>query len=285
MSAPIVDGHVHVWRAESVLYPARLSPGQQGDFDAPVDYLLKEMGTCGVERAVLVQPSNYEFDNRYLSECLDAYPGRFAGVARIDPVDRSAPARLALWVEKHGIRGLRLVPFRVLGGSWLKDRRTDPLWERVVELGIPLCFQGAKGMLGDLAPHIERLVERFPQLKIALDHMGHPEVGRGASSSDFRKLLALARCQNVYVKVSGHYGLSGESYPHRDTWPFMQAIYEHFGPRRMLWGSDFPYITAHCGYAKALALIRDELPFLTSEDKQWILGGTASTLWRFADER
>jgi len=280
----IVDAHVHVWQADAILYPATPSPGIPGDFDAPVELLLREMGASGVERAILVQPSNYEFDNRYVSECLSTYPGRFAGVARIDPVDRSAPRRLAMWVEEHGIRGLRLAPFRILDGSWINDRRIFPLWEKAAELSIPLCFQGGRGMLGDLVALIDDLLLSFPQLKIAFDHMGHPEVAEGPGSADFGKLLALARHESLFVKVSGHYALSGESYPYRDTWPFMRAIYEHYGPRRMLWGSDFPYILGHCGYAKAIALIRDELPFLSCEDKEWILGRTASLLWHFPDE-
>ena len=138
-------------------------------------------------------------------------------------------------------------------------------------------------MLGDLVSLVSDLVLSFPQLKIAFDHMGHIEVAKGTGGADFRRLLSLARHENIYIKISGHYALSREAYPYRDTWPFMQAIYEHFGPQRMMWGSDFPYILGHCGYAKALALIQDELPFLTSEDKKWILGRTASTLWQFSD--
>jgi hypothetical protein len=37
-----------------------------------------------------------------------------------------------------------------------------------------------------------------------------------------------------------------------------------------------------CGYAKALVLYRDELSYLTAENRRWILGGTALELWLFA---
>ena len=43
-----------------------------------------------------------------------------------------------------------------------------------------------------------------------------------------------------------------------------------------------PGVEAYCGYAKALALYRDELAFLTASDRRWILGGTALRLWPFA---
>ena len=79
----IIDSHVHVWRADAILYPVIRSLGLPEGFDAPAELLLKEMEAAGVDKAVLVQPSNYEFDNRYLSHCLTAYPGRFIWCCKI----------------------------------------------------------------------------------------------------------------------------------------------------------------------------------------------------------
>ena len=41
-------------------------------------------------------------------------------------------------------------------------------------------------------------------------------------------------------------------------------------------------VEKYCGYAKALALYRDELTFFTADDRRWILGETALKLWPFA---
>ena len=63
---------------------------------------------------------------------------------------------------------------------------------------------------------------------------------------------------------------------------FVKMAYEVYGPRRMLWGTDFPWILKHGGYAKALDLVRDNgFGFLTQEDKEWILSKTSLSLWRF----
>ena len=280
MKPTIVDSHVHVWQATGVLYPARRRLGDaEIELDAPAGLLLREMEIAGVEGAILVQPSNYGFDNRYLADCLRRYPGRFAGVARLDPVDASAPSRLTLWAEEHGIRGLRIAPFRILDAEWVTDPRIAPLWDKVAELTIPVCFQGSRGRLGALVALIEKLIERHPGLEVALDHMGHFQVGDGVGAADFQSLLGLGLQDNVYVKVSGHYALSAEPYPHRDTWPFMQALYDTFGPQRLMWGSDFPYILQQGGYTGALGLLLEALPTLSDADKAWILGGTATTLW------
>lgn len=280
MTHPIIDAHVHVWQVDGVLYPTKRIVGSDAvDVDAPVGLLMREMETAGVDKAVLVQPSNYGFDNRYLADCLARYPGRFAGVMRIDPVDAAAPARLSMWVEEYGIRGLRIAPFRILDGEWVHDQRIAPLWRRAERLQIPVCFQGVRGRLGQLVQMVRRLCETYPGLAIALDHMGHPTVADGAGSSESLALLSLAGCRQVYVKVSGHYALSAEPYPHPDTWPLMQTLLSSFGPERLMWGSDFPYILQHGGHGMSLDLLGMALPGLSELDKEWLLGRTAGAIW------
>jgi predicted TIM-barrel fold metal-dependent hydrolase len=48
-----------------------------------------------------------------------------------------------------------------------------------------------------------------------------------------------------------------------------------------MWGTDWPMVEKSCGYEKALRVVRDEMPFLSAQDKQWILCDTVRRLWRF----
>jgi predicted TIM-barrel fold metal-dependent hydrolase len=279
MHPHIVDSHVHIWETDDILYPPSPVLASLPHPGPTAEVLLQEMTANGVTQAVLVQPSNYEFDNRYIARTLRRYPEHFAGVARIDVVDASAPQRLERWAEEHGLRGLRVAPFRILEGAWLTNPAFYALWQKAAALSLPVCFQISRGWLEALCRYLEPLIVRFPELCVVLDHMGHFEVEKGVADPGFQALLALARHERVFIKISGHYALSHDPYPYRDTWPFMQAIYEHFGPQRMMWGSDFPFILVYDGYARSLELIREQLPFLTDDAKGWILGGTAATLW------
>jgi predicted TIM-barrel fold metal-dependent hydrolase len=49
-----------------------------------------------------------------------------------------------------------------------------------------------------------------------------------------------------------------------------------------MWGTDWPIVEAHCGYAKALAMVRDEMKFLNEEDKRWMLSGTVERVWKWS---
>jgi L-fuconolactonase len=48
-----------------------------------------------------------------------------------------------------------------------------------------------------------------------------------------------------------------------------------------MWGTDWPLVEGYCGYAKAVSMVRDQMPFLNAEDKQWILSKTISRVFRF----
>ena len=152
----------------------------------------------------------------------------------------------------------------------------DRLFERTAELSVPMCILCDV----DRLPDVERVVERHHErLDICIDHMADSPVDK---PEKLKKLLALARYPSVYVKISHLWSLSQEPYPYRDTHDHVKRLYDAFGPQRLMWGTDWPMVEQYCGYAKALALYRDELDFFSDEDRRWILGGTALKLWPFS---
>jgi predicted TIM-barrel fold metal-dependent hydrolase len=60
-----------------------------------------------------------------------------------------------------------------------------------------------------------------------------------------------------------------------DLAPTIRRVLDAFGARRLMWASDCPYQVQEATYEDGIALIRDRLGFLSSEDREWILGRTA----------
>jgi len=54
----------------------------------------------------------------------------------------------------------------------------------------------------------------------------------------------------------------------------IREIYDHFGPERMLWGSDVTRLD--WGYADNLRLFTEALEFLSANDREWILSRAAA---------
>jgi len=69
---------------------------------------------------------------------------------------------------------------------------------------------------------------------------------------------------------------SNDPYPFRDLQPFIKRIFDTYGPRRLLWGSDLSRLK--CSYRECLDQFRMSLDFLSAEDKEWILGKTLAVV-------
>ena len=74
-------------------------------------------------------------------------------------------------------------------------------------------------------------------------------------------------------------------YPFSDAYPWVRRVYDAFGPDRLLWGTGYPG-AARAHYKRPtlrqeLVLIREEIPFFTTEDHAKILGRNAFKLWDF----
>src|SRR5215813_3505278 len=57
-----------------------------------------------------------------------------------------------------------------------------------------------------------------------------------------------------------------------------RRVIEAFTPRRVMWGSNFPSSRAG-GYLGQVRLGQTALPWLSDDDRRWIMGETAHTLW------
>ena len=269
----IVDPHVHVWKNDP-RYPWAKETTNPPTTDATPEMLLKLMRAHGVAKTVIIQVIYYRWDNRYVVDVLKQYPEHFQGVARVNPEDPAAPDHLSSLVREQGFRGVRISPAGDARGDWIRGPLMPPLWRRCQELKVPMTVLAPVGRMPDTG----RLVEKFPDLTVVIDHMADCPPDQ---PEELKKLLALSRHPKVFVKISHTWSLSRQAYPYPDSQEQVKRLYDVFGPRRLMWGTDWPMVEKHCGYAKALAVVRDEMKFLSEEDKHWILGRTVERVWPF----
>ena len=270
---PIIDPHVHVWKHDP-RYPWAKETKSPPEKDATPEMLLALMRANGVARTVIIQVIHYRWDNSYAAEVLRQYPQYFRGVARVNPENPAAPDDLSGLVEEQGFQGVRLSPSEDATGDWIRGPLMPPLWKRCHDLKASMNILTGTSRL----PDVGALVEKFPDLTVVIDHMADCPADR---PDELKKLVALARYPQVFVKVSHTWSVSKLPYPYPDAQEQVRHLYDAFGPQRLMWGTDWPLVEAHCGYAKALAMVRDEMKFLNDEDKSWMLSRTVERVWKF----
>jgi predicted TIM-barrel fold metal-dependent hydrolase len=268
----IFDPHVHVWKHDA-RFPFAAG-AKVPEYDATPEALLALMKQNGIAKTVIIQVIHYRYDNSYLAAVLREYPQYFLGVCRVDPLDPAAPDHLAHWSEQKGFHGVRLSPAAGAAGDWIRGPLMEPLWKRCDSLKVPMTLLAPIGRM----PDCQKLIDKFPDLTIVIDHMADCPVDR---PEELEKLTALARYPKVFVKISHTWSLSKQSYPWADSQALVKRLYDKFGPERLMWATDWPIAKDIATYPQRLTVVRDEMKFLNAEDKRWVLSKTIERVWPF----
>jgi predicted TIM-barrel fold metal-dependent hydrolase len=264
----VVDSQVHVWQADR---PGRAwVPGAKAHLPQPFGYedLRAEMDKAGVHRAVLVPPP-WEGDRvDFALEAARKYPERFAVMGRLPLQHPDARAILETWLREPGLLGIRLNFLQDQHRKLITDGTADWFWPVAEMLDIPLMI-----LAPSLLDEFGRIAARHPKLRIIIDHMG---CGRehvdDAVTAQVGKTIELARYPNVAVKVSAIPCLSSAPYPFRNVWPSVRRVIEAFGARRSFWGTDVTRFLDKCSYRQSVAMFTEDMDFLSTSDKEWIMG-------------
>jgi predicted TIM-barrel fold metal-dependent hydrolase len=235
------------------------------------------MNEAGVARAVIVPPGWEGIRNDYGLEAHQKYPDRLAFMGRIPLADPKATSFLTAWKEQPGMLGIR-VTFNSEAATY-RSGGVDWLWPVLENAGIPVMFY-APGNLPFFAP----IAERHPRLPLIIDHMGlSPEITKtNTRESAIADAAALAKFPNVSVKLSSAPLFSVEPYPYRDLTPLIRRLFEAFGPRRCYWGTDMTNSFARATYRQRITHFTEELPFLSEDDKDWVMGRAILTRLNWA---
>ena len=275
----IIDTHLEVWTFDPKFpfhhpeHPELKRVPVQG----PIENEVSEMQEFGLKYAVLINPRYYGWDNSYISYSLHRYPNLFVAHGLLDPEGPDPAGRLRYWIEEHGFQGMRFSPIYAPHATWLNSKSQYPLWREAERLRAVFNFY----ILPHQMPMLEDMAERFPGVKIVIDHLGKPDLAAADPWADFRKMFRLKRFKQVWVSASEPYEISiTKQFPYRDTYPFFKATYEEFGGKQIIWGTGYPKPRWELPMNKELEFV-DQLDFYTPEDRELILGKNALRIWRF----
>ena len=256
---PVVDSHCH---ASPVWYE-------------PVESLLGQMERHGVDHAVLIQMMG-QYDNTYQFECVRRFPGRFAPVVLVDTQQPHATAELAR-LAGSGASGVRLQ-----AGARSPGDDALAIWRAAERLGLTVSCAGTAAEFGSAT--FADLVQAVPGLSIVIEHLGSLGQPRGnpTATDAVDRVFALARFSNVFMKVTGFGEFSRRAMPVTQPSPFepplpdlLERACSAFGPNRLMWGSDYPPVSAREGYGNALQWPRERLAQQGATARAAIFGGTA----------
>ena len=274
---PVIDVQVHPFERN---HPDRPWAGpSHGLLSASGEEMVTAMDSVGVDGAVMVSSfSAYRFDPSYALEVYHKYPDKFRVVTPVDASDPGIEDIVAQWAVTKGARGIRII---------LRDTMPhDPDHPGLIKAfaaaarhALPvnmLCW----GNL-DLGT---KFVRKFSDTVIVIDHLGLLQPAKPPVPADvwadLPKLLALADCANVRIKISGACTMSHQPFPYDDIWDNVLRIIDAFGLDRCMWGTDWTRTIGMLTYEQGVAPFR-MTDRLSADDKARLMGGTLQKIYKW----
>jgi L-fuconolactonase len=276
---PIIDIHPHVISTDTAKYPRAPLGGHQSDWsrERPVstEQMIAAMDRAGIAKSALVQASTcYGHDNSYVADAVAAHPNRFTGVFSADVLASDAVDKMKHWMGK-GLTGMRLFTTgSTMPGQagWLDDPRSFPAWEFAQTSNLPVCLQ----MTAQGIPQLRGILERFPKLRVILDHLARPAQEDGPPYRNADSLWGLAAFPGVYLKVTER-NFTGARAGKATPETFFGRLVSEFGASRIAWGSNYP--ASEQPLPELVTLAQKALAFLPARDREEIFSGTAQSLY------
>ncbi len=243
---------------------------------APVETYLRMLDLAGLERGVLVQPTQQGCRADIMLRALKDGHDRLRGVASAhsDVTDANL-----LQMQEAGVVGLRFVQAPLPSGAprpgAVQFDEVPALAGRMRELNWSI---NVWGRMPTLMEHLDTLLN--PGLPVVFEHMGMLNVAEGLAGQHFQTMLALVREGRLWVKLS--FCRCSQQLPDcEDLRPFTDALVLA-NPDQLLWGSDWPFIRMLGSEPDVSDLLEVFLRWVDDDVlREKILAGNPARLYRF----
>ncbi|NVK86377.1 MAG: amidohydrolase family protein [Cytophagia bacterium] len=118
-----------------------------------------------------------------------------------------------------------------------------------------------------------QLIKQLPEMRLVMDHFGKPDIKAGEFNLWKKHMTELSAYPHLHVKLSGlvteadwkHWKLS-------DFQPYIETILELFGPKRILFGSDWPVCLVAASYEQVLEIVNWYIEKLSMQEQAAVKG-------------
>lgn len=269
-----VDSHQHFWRLDRGDY-GWLTPAFEPIYrDFLPEHLAPAVARAGIGQTVLVQAAPTVAETRYLLSLARAHPFVAGVVGWADFEAADAPEVIGNLALDAKLLGLRPMIQDIADPEWMLREDLAPAFEAMIDQG--LTFDAL--VLPRHLPALSELISRYPDLVMVLDHGAKPPIASGDIADWKRDISMLARETPIVCKLSGLVteANSADAAVLRDA---VEHLLAEFGPRRLMWGSDWPVCEMVCSYDAWRATTKALLASLSGDERESIYSGVARSTY------
>jgi L-fuconolactonase len=276
---PVIDSHHHFWHYNPVQHAwiPRDWTALQRDF-LPAD-LASEIANACVDGVISVHARQSLEETRWLLELASKHAFIRGVVGWVPLIDPAVDAILESLVANPKLRGVRHVLHDEVDDRYMLRADFNRGIEAVTRRGLVYDILIFERHLRDTLT----FVDGHPNQVFVVDHIAKPRIAAGELEPWVKNLRELARRPNVFCKVSGMVTEADVT-----TWtpdqlkPYFDTVLDIFGPRRLLYGTDWPACLAGVTYARWKEIVEEWIAPLSASERAAMMGENAVRVYRLA---
>jgi L-fuconolactonase len=272
-----IDSHHHFWKYSAAEYPWIGDSMGALRRDFLPDDLRGEITRADIQGVVSVQARQTIAETEWLlslAQQNEFIKGVVGWVPLVDPGVRAVVERFAMHPKLRAVRHV------------VQDEPDDRFilrddFNRGVSVLMDLDLAYDILVFERQLPAAIEFVDRHPGQVFVLDHVAKPRIRESAIEPWRRNIKELAQRANVYCKVSGMATEADwEKWTEEQLRPYFDVVLEAFGPKRLMFGTDWPVCLAATTYARWADLVRRFASALSADERARLFGRTAIEAYR-----
>jgi L-fuconolactonase len=267
-----IDAHHHLWayNDRDYVWMTGKMAGLRHDFLIPE--LQQVMRESCVEGTVAVQARQTTEETEWLLQLAARYPFILGVVGWIPLCDRDADIFLERFAQNTRFRAVRHVLHDEPDDFYMLRDDFNRGVSRLREYGLAYDILIFERHL----PQTLAFVDRHLSQVFVVDHIAKPRIRDRTLSPWKEGIEALAKRENVFCKISGMVTEADwTAWTAADLRPYFDIVLSAFGPKRLMFGSDWPVLTLAGGYKTWIDTFRSFIAELSSDEQESICQSSA----------
>lgn len=272
-----IDSHQHFWKYDANQH-SWITPQMKA---IRHDFLPKDLKNIldnnDIEGTVAVQADSTEDETNFLIELANEYSFIKGVVGWVDLKAENVAQRLEYYSNFKKLVGFRHVvqdepnPDFMLEQSFLNSISLLEHFNYTYDI---LIYEKQ-------LPAANLFVKKFPNQKFVLDHIAKPKISINQLKPWEYQIKEIAKNENCFCKLSGlvtenDWNLWSEA----DFKPYLDVVFEAFGTKRLMFGSDWPVCMLAASYSQVIEIVDNYINELSNTEQNRILYQNVTDFYR-----
>ncbi|HEY4323891.1 MAG TPA: amidohydrolase family protein [Mucilaginibacter sp.] len=264
-----IDSHQHFWKFDPVRdswIDQTMSAIQRDFMPADLESILHKHGIDG---CVAVQADQSEAETEFLTGLAESHDFIKGVVGWVDLRAANVNKRLEHFSKFKKLKGFR----HVLQGETDRALMLNPEFMKGIAALKAFNYTYDILIFPDQLGFTAQFVKAFPNQPFVINHIAKPDIKNKNIEKWEKGIRAMAKCENVSCKISGMITEADwYNWTLSDFDPYLDIVFEAFGTKRVMFGSDWPVCNVAGGYQQMLSVVKYYISKLSADERERFWG-------------